>query len=186
MGALISRPSTIISKPLTHLMNVVMNMLAGNDGCDGVALLGATAGTSALELGGLLLQTGLDGRRIAVMRLTVLYGNDVVVMLFGKNLAILDGLDGSMEMVLVHFAINGSLSLFMAMLGNCFLGHGGGNLLMHGGIMVASLVPDGNELSAVRPLTTESVECNEGPTQTPTSSYGQSCREKWKSQTALQ
>lgn len=149
-------------------MNVVMNMLACNDGCDGVALLGATAGTSALELGALLLQTGLDGRRIAMMHLAVLYGNDVVVMLFGKNLAVLDGLDGCMEMVLVHLAINGSLSLFMAMLGDCFLGHGGGNLLMDSGIMVASLVPDGNELSAERPLTTESVECNEGQTQTQT------------------
>ena len=44
-------------------------------------------------------------------------------------------------MVLVHLAINGSLSLLMALLDDLFVHNGGCNLLVDGGVMVTSLLP---------------------------------------------
>lgn len=122
-------------------MDVMMDVLARNDGCNGMALLCAARGTRALELSTFLLQTGLDGSSVAMVHLTVFYRDDVVLVLFGKYFAVLDGLNGCVEMILMNFTINGGLSLFMAMLGHCLLSDSGGNLFMNGGIMVSSLVP---------------------------------------------
>ena len=129
-------------KLVTCLVNVMMDMLACDDGRHGVALLGATACASTLELSTLLFQTSLDGGRIAVMELTVLYRDNVVLMLFWKDFAILDGLNGCVEMVLVNFTIDGGLSLFMTMFDDSLLGHSGSDFLMNGCIMMSSLVPN--------------------------------------------
>lgn len=74
--------------------------------------------------------------------LTVLHGDDVVSMLFRKHFAILDGLNGGVEMILVNFTIDGCSSLFMAVLGDSLLSDSGSNSLVDGGVMVTSFVPE--------------------------------------------
>lgn len=53
-----------------------------------MALFGSTLSAGALELSSLLLQASLDRGRVAVVMFLVLDRNDVVLMLFGKNLAV--------------------------------------------------------------------------------------------------
>lgn len=122
-------------------MNVVVDMFACNDRCDRMALLGAALGAGALELSTLLLEASLDGSRVPVVKFTVLYGHNVVVVLFGKHLTVLDWLDGGMKVILVDFTINGSGGLFMAVLGDGLLCDSGGNLFVDSGVMMSSLVP---------------------------------------------
>lgn len=122
-------------------MDMMMNMFAGNDGGDRVTLFCATLNALVLELSTLLLETGLDGFRVTVVELAMLYGDDVVFVSLRKYFTVLDGLNGSMEMVLVHFAIDGGLSLFVTVFLDGLLGDGGSNSLVDGCIMVTSLVP---------------------------------------------
>ena len=134
--------ATNVLGPTAYLVDVMMDVLARNGGCNGMTLLCAARGTGALELGTLLLQTGLNGSSIAMMHLAVFYWDDIVLVLFGEYFAVLDWLNGRVEMVLMNFTIDGGLSLFMTVLGHCFLSDSRRDLFMNGGIMVSSLVPD--------------------------------------------
>lgn len=124
----------------TDLVNVVVNMLASNDGGNRVSLLfGYT--TVALELSSFLLETGLDSLGIAVLVVTLLNGDDVVLMLFRKNFTVVHGLDRGVVMVLVNLAVDGSGSLFVTLLNDSLVHNCGSNFLVDGGVMFASLVP---------------------------------------------
>lgn len=82
------------------------------------------------------------------MVLAVLYGYDVVSMLLRQHFAILNGLNGCMEMILVDFAVDGCSSLFMTVFGDCLLSNGGSYSLMDGSIVVTSFVPETTQCSA--------------------------------------
>ena len=74
-------------------MNVVVDMLSSNDGSYGMSMFRFAFGAGVSELCSLLLETGLDGAGITMVVLTVLDGQDVVLVLFGEHLTILDWLD---------------------------------------------------------------------------------------------
>ena len=97
--------------------------------------------TVALELSSFLLKTGLDSLGIAVLVVTFLNRNDVVLMLFRENFTVVHGLNGGMVMVLVNLAVDGSGSLFVTLLDDSLVHNCGSNLLVNGGVMVTSLVP---------------------------------------------
>lgn len=123
-------------------MNMMVHVLAGNDWCNGVGLLGTCFSAGILELHALFFETSLDGVGIAVLKLTLLDSGHAVMVLFRENLTILDWLDRGVVMVLVHLAVNGSLSLLMTLLNHLLVHNGGGDLLMNCGIMVTSLLPE--------------------------------------------
>ena len=75
------------------------------------------------------------------MVLTVLDGDDVVMMLLRYNLAVLHWLHRSMVVVLVDLAVNCSGGLLVAGFGEGLIDNGGGDLFMDGGVMVTSLGP---------------------------------------------
>ena len=126
---------------IPDLMNMVVHVFASNDWCNGVALLGACFGASTLELQTLFFKTSLDGVGVTMLNLTLLNGGHSVRVLFRENFTILDRLDRSVVMVLVHLAINGSLSLFMTLLDDLLVHDGGSNLFVHCGVMVTGFVP---------------------------------------------
>lgn len=122
-------------------MNMVVYVLASNDRCNGVGLLGTCFNAGVLELHTLLFQTSLDGTGVTVLDLALLNSGHAVGVLFRENFAILDWLDRGVVMVLMHLAINGSLSLLMTLLDHLLLHNGGSDLLVDRGVMVTSLLP---------------------------------------------
>lgn len=122
-------------------MHVVMDMLAGDGGFDALRHLGTAFDAGALELASLLFETKLDGGGISVVVLTLLDGKHLVVVLFGQDLPVLDGLNGSVVVVLVHLTVDGGLDVLMAVLGDFLLNDGRSDLLVDGGVMVTGLVP---------------------------------------------
>jgi len=130
----------------TNLVHVMMNMLASNDGSNGVALLLPHL-LSRLELGTLLLETSFDCVRIAVHMLTMLDRDDVVLVLLGKNLAVFYWLHGRMVVVLMNLTIDGSGSLFVLVFRDVLVDNGGGDLLVDCGVIVTSLAPTESAMS---------------------------------------
>ena len=108
-----------------------------------MSVLGFTLGASVSELGRFLLQTSLDSGSVSVVSFAMLNGHHLVLVLFWQNLTGLDGLDRGVVMVLVDLPVDGGLSLFMLVFVNTFLLDGRSNLLMYGGIIFSSLVPEG-------------------------------------------
>ena len=127
-------------------MNVVMYMFASDDWCDGVGLLCTCFGASVLKLQTLLLKTGFDSVRITMLNLTLLDRSHAVGVLFGKNFAILDWLDGSVVMVLVYLAVYSCLSLFMTLLNDLLIHNCGSDLLMDRGVVMTGLLPNSEAL----------------------------------------
>ena len=124
----------------TDLVNVMMNMFTGNDRGDGVSLfLGHT--TVALELSRFLLEAGFDSIGIAMLMVTFLNRDDVVMMFLGKDFAVMDRLNGGVVMVLMDFTVDGSSGLLVTLLNDGLVDDSGSNLLVDSGVMVTSLVP---------------------------------------------
>ena len=123
-------------------MYVVVDVFSSNHWCHGVSLLGATLYPCIFELCTLLLETCSNGLFIAVMVLPMLDGDNVVLVLFGKDFAVFDWLDRSMVVVLVHLTVDSGLSFLMANLHDLFLHNGRSHFLVDSGIMVTSLVPN--------------------------------------------
>lgn len=118
----------------------MVNMLARNNWGNRVGLL-LVDGAVALELGSFLFQTGFDRLGIAMLMMTLLDGDDVMVVFFREDLAVLDGLDGGVVVVLVHLTVDGSGGLLVTFLNNVFVHNRRGNLFVNGCVVVTSLVP---------------------------------------------
>lgn len=88
-------------------------MLASNSGVCALAVAGTV--NSALILESCLLSSkgALSVLGIAVVKFSVLNGTEVGSVLLGKNLPVLDWLDGAMVVILVHLLVNGSVDLLM-------------------------------------------------------------------------
>ena len=97
---------------------------------------------SALELCPFLFELGLEGSFVTMNMLTVLHGENVMLVGLRKNFAVFDGLNGGMVVILMDLAVDGGGGLFMTMLGHSLLGHCRSNLFMNSGIMVSSLGPE--------------------------------------------
>ena len=148
-----------------NLMNVVVDMLSSNHWCYGVALLNTAVYPLILELCTLLLETCFDGLLVTMTELSVLNGDHVMLVLFRKDFAVFDWLNGGMVVVLVHLAVNGALSFFMANLCDLLIHNGRSHFLVNSGVMMTSLVP--SEANALVDLTSRLIE-----TQKPDSKEG--------------
>ena len=125
----------------TDLVDVVVNVLAGNDWCNRVGFFCLTRLAAVLELHTLLLEASFDGVWVTMLVLTMLYRDNVVVMLFREYLAVLDWLNRGVVVILVNFAIDGGCCLFVSVFMNCFVGHSWSDLFVNSGVMVTGLVP---------------------------------------------
>lgn len=125
----------------TYFVNMVVNVLASNSRCDGVAFTDAAFGAGVLELQTLLLETGLDGGIVAVVLLALFNGSHLVDVLLWEDFTVLDGLHRGVVVVLVNLTVDGGSSLLMTVLGNIFVDYGRGDLLMNGGVIVTGLAP---------------------------------------------
>lgn len=123
-------------------MNMVMHVLASNNGGNRVGLFSTCFSAGVLELQTLFFKTRLDGVGVTVLNFTLLNSGHSVRVLFGENLPVLDWLDGSVVMVLVHLAVNCGLSLFVTLLDDLLIHHGGSDFLVDCSVMVTSLVPE--------------------------------------------
>ena len=70
--------------------------------------------------------------------LASLNGSHLVLMAFWENFTVLDRLNGSVEMVLVNFTVNGSGSLFVTMLQDGLVHDSRCDSLVDGGIVLPS------------------------------------------------
>ena len=126
---------------MTYLVDVVVNVLTGNGGCNGVALTDAALGTGALELQALLLKTSLDSGIVTVVLLALFDGGHLVDVLLRENFTVLDRLDRGVVVVLVDFTVDGGGGLLMTVLGDVLVDYGRGDLLVHGSVIVTGLGP---------------------------------------------
>lgn len=126
---------------LDRLMDVVVHVLAGDDGLHGRGVLALDADRLILELGSFLSEVVLVLLGIVVLNLAVLDGDDLVVVLLWEDFLVLDGLDGGVEVVLVDFAIESGSNVLVLGLVDGLVGDGGGDGLVDGGVVVARLVP---------------------------------------------
>jgi hypothetical protein len=129
-----------IQRTIIDLVNMVMDVLASNDRCNGVGLLLLDA-TRALKLSSFLLKTGLHRFWVTVLEVTLLGTHHLVRVLLWQDFAILHRLNGGVVVVLVNLTIDNSLSLFMTLLDDVLVDHGRGNFLMNSGIMMTSFGP---------------------------------------------
>jgi len=74
-------------------VHVVVNVLASDDGRNGVCVCGLSDNALILELRSLTGEALLDGLGVTVFEVAVLDGDQVVGVLLGQNLAVGNGLD---------------------------------------------------------------------------------------------
>ena len=111
-------------------MDVVVDVLACNRGVGRRGMLRLSDGPLVLELCLLGLKALTDVVVIAVLDVAVLDAGEVVRVLFWKNLTVLDWLHGGVVVVLVDFAIDGCLSIFVLGAGYVFVLDGGVDSLL--------------------------------------------------------
>lgn len=89
-------------------MNVVVDVLAGNDRGDTARLLAGNAGLGVLVLGTLLSQATLVLLGVIMVVRAVLYWHNVVVVSLREDLLVGDWLHGSVVVVLVDLLVHSS------------------------------------------------------------------------------
>jgi len=124
---------------LNGLMHVVVDVLACNDRSDGVRLLPLNALPLIPKLSLLGCETLLNLLRAVVLELTVLDGNNVVVVLLRELLGIEHRLHRGVVVILVNLLVDGGLNLLVLHTVDGLVGYGRGDLLVDGGVMVTSL-----------------------------------------------
>jgi len=124
---------------LDGLVDVVVDVLAGNDGVHGVRVGGVTNKALVLELLGLTGKTGLNLLGVAMVDVAVLYSDQVVGVRLRKDLAVGDGLHGSVVVVLVNLLVDDSGDVFVLSAVHSLVQDGRSNTLMNSGVMVSGL-----------------------------------------------
>lgn len=132
---------TLLNDRLDGLVDVVMDVLAGDDG-SGRAGLGYLALNAPVdELSGLTLEAGSDVLGAAVLEVPVLDSSELVLVLLRQDLTVEHGLHGGVVVVLVDLLVDGGLDLLVEVLVDGLVGDGGSDLLVDGGVVVAGLGP---------------------------------------------
>lgn len=119
--------------------DLLVNMFAFDNRSAALGVLGVVDDALVAELGLLGLQSPLGLLIFAVVKLAVYYAANIVPVLFGKDLTVLDGLHLAMVVVLVYFFVDGGVDLLVPGGLDSLVLHCRGNLLVDSGIMVTSL-----------------------------------------------
>ncbi|KAH9840382.1 hypothetical protein Tdes44962_MAKER07977 [Teratosphaeria destructans] len=113
----------------------MVDVLAGDDGGDGAGVGALDALLLVSELGLLRGQASLDVVGAVVLELSVLDGEEVVVVLLLKHGGIRYRLHGGVVVVLVHLLVDGGLDVLMLLAFDGLVRHGGGDLRWGGSEM---------------------------------------------------
>jgi len=124
---------------LDLLVNVVVDVLASDSGCGSLSVLHITLDGGVLELGSLCLETLLNLSIAAVLKLAVLDGSEVVVVLLGESLLVVDWLDRGVVVILVDLLVDDSGQVLVTVLVDGLVDDCWCNCLVDGGVIVASL-----------------------------------------------
>lgn len=119
--------------------NLLVNMLALDDGSTALGVLGLVDDTLVPELGLLSLQSPLSLLVVAVVELAVYYAANVVLMLLGEDLTVIDRLHLLVVVVLVHLLVHSGSDLLVSRGLNRLMLHCGSNLFVDSGVVVAGL-----------------------------------------------
>jgi len=109
---------------LNILMDMVVDMFPSNSWVCRRSMLSISNRASILELSLFGCKTFADVLIVAMLDIAVLYASNVVGMLFGKNLTVVDGLDRGMVVILVNLAINSSCGFLVLGTDNIFMLNG--------------------------------------------------------------
>lgn len=91
------------------------------------------------ELSLLGCKLGLDLLGLIMLEAAVLHGDNVVVVLLGKNLAVLDWLHAGVVVVLVNLLVDCGDNLLTLLTLDGLVNHSGSDLLVDGGVVMAGL-----------------------------------------------
>jgi hypothetical protein len=131
----------LLEDRLNGLVHMVVDMFALDNWRRGLGGDGGGFNALVFQPGTLLLQTEPDSLVTAVVDNTLLDGSNLVNVLLGKHLLGEDGLVRGVVVMLVDLDIDCRLDLAMLGLLDSLLHNGRSDLLVHRGVMVASLVP---------------------------------------------
>ena len=130
---------TLLDHRLDGLVDVVVLVLASNNGCDvaGGGTLDSLDGVTVL--GTLLCKASLNLVVAAVLVAAVLDGDDVVVVLLGEDLLVEHRLLGGVVVVLVNLLVDGGDVLLVLLPLDSLVLDGRGDFLVNSGVVVARL-----------------------------------------------
>jgi hypothetical protein len=123
----------------------VVDMLASDGGSNTLALGGSFNNPLILELSLLLDKIPLGGIVVTVVKLAVLDGTKLGLVLLGQDLAISNGLDGAVVVVLVNLLVYSSVDLFVYVGLDNLVGDGRSNSLVDCGVMLSRAVGEVSE-----------------------------------------
>lgn len=122
----------------------MVHMLASNDRCRG-------AGVLTLNALRFVPVASLLGRKLTLHIIvvvvfvgTVLNRNHVVVVLLRELCLVVDRLNGRVVVILVNLLVDRRLHVLVFSAVDCLVSDGRGNLLVHGGVVMAGLGPAAN------------------------------------------
>lgn len=129
----------LLDDGLDGLMNVVVDMLALNNGGTALGALGLLHDPLVAELGLLGLQGPLGLLVVTVIELAVDDATDVVLVLLGEDLTVMDRLDLAVVVVLVDLLVDGCNDLLVLLGLDGLVLDCGGDLLVDGCVVVSGL-----------------------------------------------
>lgn len=141
---------TPLNDGLDGLVDVVVDVLANDDGGDGVGVLGLVDEALVLELCLFCGEALLDFTGVAVLEVLVLDAYEVVGVHLGCDLLVHDGLDGGVEVVLVNLLVDGGSNLLMLSGDDGLVHDGRGDGLVDGRVILARLGPARRESGYAR------------------------------------
>jgi hypothetical protein len=123
----------------------VVDMLAPDGRRYTLAVGGALNSALVLKLSLLLNKIPLGRVVVTVVELAMLYGTKLGLVLLGKNLTVLDGLNSAVVVILVNLLVDGGVDLLMLVRLHSLVNNSGGNSLVDCGVMVTGLVGEVGE-----------------------------------------
>jgi len=122
---------------LDALVHVVVRVFAFHGGSRRTRVVRIMRRRSVLELCSFIVEALAGLFMVAVFEFAVLHGGWVVGVLFGKDFAVLDWLDGGVVVILVDFAVDCFCDLFVADGLDFFAGYGSADGFVDSGVVVA-------------------------------------------------
>ena len=122
-------------------MDMMVNMLAGNDWGDGVGMLRVRLSALIYELARNLGELGLDVALITMRKFSLLDGDDVVPVILWEHLPVLHGLNRGVIVILMDLFIDGGLDILVSCWVYCLMRDAWGHLLVDSCVMFARTGP---------------------------------------------
>jgi len=135
----------LLDDRLDSLVDVVVNVLAANGGCDTLALSGALYPPLVAELSLFLNKVPLGGVMVAVVKLAMLDTTELGSVCLGKHFTVLDRLDCAVVVVLMNLLVDSGVDLLVLVRLHSLVNNSRGDSLVDCGIMMTGLLGEVGE-----------------------------------------